>query len=40
MNGRLVHTEILRDADGVAHLMGVYVTADGAIYIRDLGATL
>jgi hypothetical protein len=40
MSDRLIHTELLRDDAGVAHLMGMYLTADGAIYLRDLGATI
>jgi hypothetical protein len=40
MSDRLIHTEVLRDDAGVAHLTGVYVTAEGAIYLRDLGPML
>ena len=40
MTDRLFHTETLRDDTGVIHLMGVYVTAEGAIYLRDLGPIL
>ncbi len=40
MNGRLIHTEILRADDGAPHLMGVYLTADCTVYMRDLGPIL
>ncbi len=40
MKDRLLHTETLKDDAGVAHLMGVYLTAEGAIYLRDLGPML
>lgn len=40
MTDRLLYTETLSDDAGVAHLMGVYVTAEGAIYLRDLGPIL
>ncbi|MDQ1610325.1 MAG: hypothetical protein QOG00_256 [Pyrinomonadaceae bacterium] len=37
MNDPLIHTEIFRDAYGLRHLMGAYLSRRGAIYIRDLG---
>ena len=40
MKDLLLHTEPLKDAAGIVHLMGVYLTAEGGVYLRDLGPML
>lgn len=40
MNDLLVYTIIINDEAGAPHLMGMYWTPEGDIYLRDLGVTV
>jgi hypothetical protein len=40
MNGILFHTEIFMADNGIPHLIGAYLTAEGSICLRDLGPML